>query len=156
MDGGQEAMRAGLSPRLGRGRAEMSAICPLSGANRKTFTRLSLPLLNPKPTTEVKATMKTARSWRDIVPFYAPRTGGAYDSHHRTAGIAGRTRRRGGRVAARGARAAIGDAGGRVSEYPDCGRLGKRCRRVLQWHERDWLRRRPECQSRTTLGRRPT
>src|SRR6516225_5378501 len=27
---------------------------------------------------------------------YAPRTGGAYDSHHRTAGIAGRTRRRGG------------------------------------------------------------
>src|SRR5262249_11981652 len=38
--------------------------------------------------------------------LYAPRTGGAYDSHHRTAGIAGRTRRRGGRVAARGARAA--------------------------------------------------
>src|SRR5215831_171975 len=39
--------------------------------------------------------------------FYAPRTGGAYDSHHRTAGIAGRTRRRGGCVAARGARAAM-------------------------------------------------
>src|SRR6516165_1504312 len=39
--------------------------------------------------------------------LYAPRTGGAYDSHHRTAGIAGRTRRRG-RVAARGARAAVG------------------------------------------------
>src|SRR5262245_61684215 len=36
--------------------------------------------------------------------LYAPRTGGAYDSHHRTAGIAGRTRRRG-RVAVRGARA---------------------------------------------------
>jgi len=31
---------------------------------------------------------------------YAPRTGGAYDSHHRTAGIAGRIRLRGGRVAA--------------------------------------------------------
>src|SRR5262249_7016399 len=42
--------------------------------------------------------------------LYAPRTGGAYDSHHRTAGIAGRTWRRGGRVAARGARAAGGDA----------------------------------------------
>src|SRR5262249_37438275 len=42
--------------------------CPLSGANRKTFTRLSLPLLNPKPTTEVKATMKTARLWRGILP----------------------------------------------------------------------------------------
>src|SRR6516165_9326024 len=38
--------------------------------------------------------------------LYAPRTGGAYDSHHRTAGIAGCTRRRGGRVAARGGRAA--------------------------------------------------
>jgi putative ABC transport system substrate-binding protein len=32
--------------------------------------------------------------------FYAPRTGGAYDSHHRTAGVAGGPRRRGGRVAA--------------------------------------------------------
>src|SRR5262249_7859109 len=28
--------------------------------------------------------------------LYAPRTGGAYDSHHRTSGIAGRARRRGG------------------------------------------------------------
>src|SRR5262245_42144491 len=28
--------------------------------------------------------------------LYAPRTGGAYDSHHRTAGIAGCTRRRSG------------------------------------------------------------
>src|SRR5262245_27967693 len=27
--------------------------------------------------------------------LYAPRTGGAYDGHHQTAGIAGRTRRRG-------------------------------------------------------------
>src|SRR5215470_7880307 len=44
--------------------------------------------------------------------LYAPRTGGAYDSHHRTAGVAGRTRRRG-RVAARGARAAADDAGRR-------------------------------------------
>src|SRR5262249_60408577 len=41
--------------------------------------------------------------------LYAPRAGGAYDSHHRTAGIAGRTRRRGGGVAARGGRAAAGD-----------------------------------------------
>jgi len=36
---------------------------------------------------------------------YAPRTAGAYDSHHRTAGIAGRTRRRGGGVAGGGTRA---------------------------------------------------
>src|SRR5262249_52300579 len=47
-------------------------------------------------------------------PLYAPRTGGAYDSHHGTAAIAGRTRRCGGRVAARGARAA-GDASDRVA-----------------------------------------
>src|SRR5262252_7503973 len=39
--------------------------------------------------------MKTARSWRGTVFCNAPRTGGAYDSHHRTAEIAGRTRRRG-------------------------------------------------------------
>src|SRR5215831_1402033 len=43
--------------------------------------------------------------------LYAPRAGGAYDSHHRTAGIAGCTRQRGSDVAARGARAAAGDAG---------------------------------------------
>src|SRR5262249_30838509 len=42
--------------------------------------------------------------------IYAPRTGGAYDSHHRTARIAGRTRRRGGDMAARVARAAAGEA----------------------------------------------
>ena len=38
--------------------------------------------------------------------LYAPRTGGAYDSHHRTRGNADRARRSGGCVAARGARAA--------------------------------------------------
>src|SRR5262249_58106947 len=49
--------------------------------------------------------------------IYAPRTGGAYDSYHRTAGIAGRTRRRGGRVAAGGAREADRrDASHRTSE----------------------------------------
>src|SRR5262249_36057745 len=46
--------------------------------------------------------------------LYAPRTGGAHDSHHRAAGIAGRTRRSGG-VAARVAGATAGDAGSRVS-----------------------------------------
>src|SRR5215469_18699092 len=44
---------------------------------------------------------------RGVVPFrYSPRTGGAYDGHHRTAGVAGCTRRHSGGVAARGARAA--------------------------------------------------
>src|SRR5262249_39226870 len=46
--------------------------------------------------------------------FYAPRAGGAYDSHHRTAGIAGRTRRRGGGVAARRAGAAAPADGDRA------------------------------------------
>src|SRR5262249_51816428 len=49
---------------------------------------------------------RRVRSWRGIVAFTHPRTGGAYDSHHRTAGIAGRTRRHGSSVAARGGRAA--------------------------------------------------
>ena len=44
--------------------------------------------------------VRTVRSWRGIVAFAHPRTGGANDSHHRTPGIAGRTRRGGGRVAA--------------------------------------------------------
>src|SRR5215470_1762510 len=48
--------------------------------------------------------VKTARLRCDIVPFTRrPRMGGAYDSHHRTAGIAGCTRRRDRCVAARGA-----------------------------------------------------
>src|SRR5262249_44123686 len=61
------------------------------------------------------ANVKTARSWRGIVALYAPRTGGAYDSQHRTAGIAGRTRRGCRCLVVRCARAATGDAVGRVS-----------------------------------------
>ncbi len=45
--------------------------------------------------------VRTARLRRGIVAFTHPRTGGAHDSHHWTAGIAGRSRRRGGGVAAR-------------------------------------------------------
>src|SRR5262249_61097861 len=44
--------------------------------------------------------------------LYAPRTGGAYDSHHRTAGIAGRARRGGRPRAPWGARAAARTRGG--------------------------------------------
>src|SRR5215470_718621 len=46
----------------------------------------------------------TLVAWYSSV--YAPRTGGAYDGHHRTARVAGRTRWRGCRVAAAGPRAA--------------------------------------------------
>src|SRR6516162_8645060 len=69
------------------------------------------------PKTEVEATSilpslngKTARSWRGIVPFTHLAREGAYDSHYRTAGIAGCTRQRGGGVAASGARAGAGQA----------------------------------------------
>src|SRR6516165_8494439 len=56
----------------------------------------------------------TPMAWYSCL--YAPRTEGAYDSHHRTAGIAGRTRRSG-RVAARGTRAASrADAADRRNE----------------------------------------
>jgi hypothetical protein len=48
--------------------------------------------------------------------LYAPRTGGAYDDH-RTAGVAGRTRRGGG-VATRGARAAGGANNHRIPQQP--------------------------------------
>src|SRR5215813_9874267 len=54
--------------------------------------------------------------WRPAVVWYpslnAPRTGGAHDSHHRTAGIAGRTRRRGRCVALAARAQQAGDAGG--------------------------------------------
>jgi len=56
-----------------------------------------LPFLNREDRTLVAC-------YRSI---YAPRTGGAYDSHHRTAGIAGRTRRYGSGVAGRGGCAAM-------------------------------------------------
>src|SRR5262245_28755796 len=82
-----------------------------SEANRKHLLVLSPPLLNPQQTTEVEAhpalpERQDCTSMACYRSLYAPRAGGAYDSHHRTAGVAGCTRRRGGRVAARGARAA--------------------------------------------------
>src|SRR5215472_17623282 len=55
----------------------------------------------------------------------APRTGGAYDSHHRTTGIAGRTRRSG-RVAACGARA--------VSALPPAASNAPTERERTQWY----------------------
>ena len=55
---------------------------------------LGAEVVQLKPTTEVEAT--------SIVPSLNVKT---HDSHHRTAGIAGRTRWRSGRMAARGARA---------------------------------------------------
>src|SRR5262245_4965138 len=83
------------------------------GGKSENIYSFNLPLLNPKPATDVEATSILPFLEReDCTPMacyrslYAPRAGGAHDSQHRTEGIAGRTRRRGGRMAARGARAA--------------------------------------------------
>src|SRR5262249_42544937 len=78
------SMTGGGTKRTYPSRRSMSAF----GANRKTFTRLSLPLLNPQSTTEAEA-HPALLEWEDCTPMawypslYAPRTGGAYDSHHR-------------------------------------------------------------------------
>ena len=86
------------------------------GGESENIYSFELTALNPQPTTEAEAHPAllerkdcTPMAW---YPFlYAHRAGGAHDSHHRTARVAGRTRRRGGGVAARGARATAGDAG---------------------------------------------
>jgi hypothetical protein len=75
------------------------------------------------------------RAVRDttLVPWYpsvnAPRTGGAYDIHHRTTKILSRAQRRGGGMAAGGARAAAAvDAGQQASQghgSPRLAGLGK-------------------------------
>src|ERR1700746_1969773 len=91
----------------------------------------------------------TLVAWYPCV--YAPRAGGAYDSHHRTAGITGRTRRHGGRVAARGARAAGGDAGDRVSYRLDIPAMA--CGHQTG-PERNRVRRGPQHSDRISVGRR--
>src|SRR5262245_61923635 len=101
------------------------------------------------------AGLGTARWWRGIVAFMHPRTGGAHDSHHRTAGIAGRTWRRGCRVAARGAGAAGGDAGDRVSQRLVTRGPNTVCDRISPRHSRDRLCRGPEPGDRVSLGAGP-
>src|SRR5215468_2861054 len=86
----------------------------LTAPRRSEAARPKINLLKVAPLARKVARLARAgcRAVRDsplvawYPSLYAPRAGGAYDSHHRTAGIAGRTRRRGGRVAAGGARAA--------------------------------------------------
>jgi hypothetical protein len=91
-----------------------------------------------------------------VVPYDThPRTGGAYESHHRTAGIAGRTWRRGSGVAARGARAAVDDAGDWVPWRPIARPVGEPCTRFPTRPTRNRLRRGPECGDRVSLGGGP-
>src|SRR5215470_17040975 len=86
--------------------------------------------------------------------LYAPRTGGAYDSHHRTAGIASRARRRG-CVAARGGRAAGGDAGDRVSQRRVACRVPTHGGCIPSGPARIRLRRGPQRGDRISLGGGP-
>src|SRR6516164_6696319 len=85
----------------------------LNNTRRANYTANFSKCLRPlsgvrEPRARSSATEKQKFAVRDSAlvawyrSVYAPRTAGAYDSHHRTAGIAGRTRRRGCRVAARG------------------------------------------------------
>src|SRR5262249_31073822 len=83
----------------------------------------------PEPVPGVRAARAECSAVRDSTlaacyrSLYAPRAGGAYDSHHRTAGVAGCPRRRGGGVAARGAcRAARSGAAHWCTDGPRCKR----------------------------------
>jgi hypothetical protein len=69
---------------------------PLSGAKQTTLESKPergpggdplrpVPGVPPRP--RAGHAVRTARSWPGIVAFTHPRTGGAHDSHHRTAGI---------------------------------------------------------------------
>jgi len=88
-------------------RQELAAGFVLRSEGRSTFggkaENWAFPLSTPKPddSNQHPALLEredcTLAAWYRAL--YAPRTGGAYDSHHRTAGIAGRTWRRGSCVA---------------------------------------------------------
>src|SRR5215467_1428013 len=90
-------------------------------ATKRLATPLGL-ILRPHPAL-LEREDRLLVAWYHYI--YAPRTGGAYDSHHRTTRVAGCTRRRGGCMAARGAGAAGGDAGGRLPP-PSIGSCGGR------------------------------
>src|SRR5262249_19735728 len=107
-------------------RAERPRITPGARYRRKDPTgggRSAVPDVRPARAGDRAVRDCTLVAWYRSI--YAPPTGGAYDSPHRTAGIAGRTRRDGSRMAARGARAAADDASRRISQSR-IGRVGQR------------------------------
>src|SRR5262249_35721252 len=104
-------LRTKLTPRQGA-RAHTHSIMFKNVCERPPGGHM---LTTRKPNTTMGPVMRDSTLVAWYPSLYAPRTGGAYDSHHRTAGIAGRTRRRCGGVADRGARAEASDAGDRIS-----------------------------------------
>src|SRR5262249_52034572 len=155
-----------FSERRGRRRGDrivtLSATPSLSGAKQTTLEnkpeRAPDDPLRPVPRVLPRRRPVPRRRGSTPVggypPPFAPRTGGAYDSHHRTAGIAGRTRRHGGGVAARGARAAAGQAAdhrvlglGHTFDRQSMGR------RLCAADARTWLGGRSQFRDRGSLGR---
>src|SRR5262249_11033006 len=72
-----------------------------------------------------------------------PPSGGSHGNPHRTTKILSHARRRGGGVAARGARAADSDASDRVLSQRGARRLCILCDHVPQWSEEGRLHRGP-------------
>ena len=96
----------GLSHANGKGEAASPPRGRLRRAQQAAMSQSALGELACAPPAPGPAWLGDSALMAWYRSVYAPRTGGAYDSHHRTAGGAGRTRRRGGCVAPRGARAA--------------------------------------------------
>src|SRR5215831_8729922 len=136
--------------------------CARSQANERLTVGSVPSRVRPESAGEVEATSIPALLEREdctlvawYPSLYAPRTGGAYDSHHRTAGIAGRTRRRGGGVAAHcGCAAARAHAARRRAHALGRGRSGrtKPCCRVSSRSTGGWLGSWPQCQHRRAMG----
>src|SRR6516225_7105804 len=130
----------------------------LSLANKRAFS-----IIAEIPIAELEMKRRISVREREdctLVAWYgylcAPRAGGAYDSHHRTAGIAGRARRRGSRFAARGAGAA--GRQGLAHRHAGYHRRGGQIRRhqcVPARPRGAWIYRGKEPHHRLSLGRRP-
>src|SRR5262249_19591371 len=133
----------------------MSALTTASGAKRTRLLTSNLPGFAPQASSEAAVLSLTARWKRGITPplHECPPAGGSHGKPRRTTKILSLARRRG-RVAARGARTASGDAGGRVSQQR-VGRVICAIRGgVPPGPERDRLYRGQECSGRRPLGRR--
>ena len=108
-----QGTRVFRSPRQSHISERGSRVVIIPGANRKTFTRSELTASEPEADDRGGSNQHpvlleredcTLKAW--YPSLYAPRAGGAYDSHRRTAGTAGCPRRRGRNVAACCARGA--------------------------------------------------
>ena len=98
----QIAERLSVSPEAARAIVKRHRLPRSRSNDGKTLAAIDLEEIRHKPLPA--RSPRGPRSVTDVVATL--KTGGAYDSHHPTAGIAGCTRRRGGRMAAGGIRTA--------------------------------------------------